>query len=118
MQDKPYFGECLYCSLQKDRLNVLPIVLTLLIIPDLVCTVEEETFAHLNTSAFTLPFYSSLGPSYARPSPHQLVGNSVTQKAMISEAGMVTAYAKAVLVHSEPFLTSSLTCASPTFGFL
>lgn len=44
-------------------MSVLFMVLTLLTIPDLVCTVEEETFAHLNTSAFTLPFYSSVGPS-------------------------------------------------------
>lgn len=44
--------------------------------------------------------------------------NSVTQQTMVSETGMVPVYEKAAFVHSEPFLTSSLTCALPTFGFL
>lgn len=46
MQGEPYFDECLYLSSQKDRLNVLPMVLALLMVLNLqllVCTAEEKT---------------------------------------------------------------------------
>lgn len=56
MQNKPCYDDCPYHSLQKDRLNILSMVLPLLTMPNLhllICTAEEKTSVHLNTSLFT-----------------------------------------------------------------